>query len=300
MTAHTIQLDGHDIALSNPDKVLYPHDDITKGDVVDYYRAVAEVMLPHLADRPLNLFRCPDGITSGFFQQRADPHLPDWITTVEVPARGDEQPVRHVVCDDAATLVHLANLASLELHRWLSTAATPSHPDLVVVDLDPPDGAPVNALRDAAAVVRDAFDDLDLVPFLQTTGGRGFHVAAPLDATTDEDAVRPAIRAMADRLAEQHPAKLTTQQRKSGRGDRIFLDTNRNAYGQTAITPYSLRARPGAPVATPIDWSELSKTTPDKYTLHNLPRRLAQKADPWRDIRQHARPADTLIERSRR
>lgn len=290
-----MQIDGHDVALSNADKVLYPDDGVTKGDVVEYYRSVAHVILPHLADRPLNIVRSPDGIGgSGFFQQHADRYVPDWVTTAEVPTRGDEPPVRHVVCDSEATLAYLANLAGLELHRWLAPATKPSTPDLAVVDLDPPEGVTVKQLRAAATAVRKAFEDAGLVPFVQTTGGRGYHVVVPLDGSADEEIVRPAIRAFADRLAADAPEQLTTEQRKANRGDRIFLDTNRNGYGQTAVTPYSLRARPGAPVATPIDWDELSRATPAKYTSRTIGKRLARKDDPWRDIRRHARPIGKL------
>lgn len=287
----TVRIDGHDIRLSNMDKVLFPTDGITKGDVIAYYRSVADVILPHLADRPLNLRRFPDRIDrDGFFQQHAGEHLPDWVHTVEVPARGDSAPVRHVLCQDEATLVYLANLASVELHRWLSTAARPDRPDLLVIDLDPPDNTEISALREATRLVRDALDGSGMVPFVQTTGGRGFHVVAPLDAAQGDDVVRQAARALAERLAAGEPDLLTAEQRKARRGDRIFLDTNRNSYGQTAVAPYSLRARPGAPVATPIEWAELTRVTPDRYTVGNVANRLAHKADPWRDIHRHARP----------
>jgi bifunctional non-homologous end joining protein LigD len=285
----SVRIDDRPVTLSNPDKVLFPADDITKGDVVAYYRSVADTILPHLADRPLNLRRFPERIDrNGFFQQHAADTTPDWVTTAEVPARGDQGPVRHVVCQDEATLAYLANLASIELHRWLSTTAAPDRPDLLVVDLDPSDATTVADLRTAATMVRDLFDELGLVPFVQTTGGRGYHVVAPLDGTDTDDVVRTTARAMADHLAGREPDLLTAEQRKAKRGDRIFLDTNRNSYGQTAVAPYSLRARPGAPAATPIEWDELARVAPDPYGLRNLPRRLARKQDPWRDIRRHA------------
>lgn len=297
MTDTTVVIDDRSVSLTNCDKVLFPDDGITKGDLVAYYRAVADVILPHLADRPLNLHRFPDGIGhGGFFQQHADRHVPDWVTTVDVPAHGDQQAVRHVVCQDAATLAYLANLGGIELHRWPATSAAPDHPDLIVVDLDPPDGVPLAWLREAATVVRDGFTEFGLVPFAQTTGSRGYHVVAPLDGSAAEEVVRPLARKLADLLAARVPDRLTTEQRKAKRGDRIFLDTNRNGYGQTAVAPYSVRARPGAPIATPIEWDELSRVAPDKYGMQNVTRRLARKADPWRDIRRHARAATTVAE----
>jgi bifunctional non-homologous end joining protein LigD len=280
---------------------MYPDEDVTKQDVIDYYRSVADVLLPHLTDRPLNLFRSPDGIRgSGFVQQHADHHVPDWVTTVEVPARGDDRPVPHLLCQDEATLVYVANLAGLELHRWLAPAGTPDRPDLLVVDLDPPDGVTPAELRHAATAVREMFDSVGLVPYVQTTGGRGYHVVVPLDGSADEQAVRPAVRALADDLAARQPDRFTTEQRKNRRGDRIFLDTNRNGYAQTAVAPYSLRARPGAPVATPLDWDELGSATPDKYRLRNVRRRLSRKTDPWQRIRADARPLAKAAAQSKR
>ncbi len=284
--------------MTNPDKVLYPADGITKADVVAYYRAVAEVLLPHVVDRPVNVRRFPDGVDHpGFFQQHAGDHMPGWVATVEVPARGAERPVRHILCQDEATLAYLANLACVELHRWQATSADLTSPDLMVFDLDPPDGVPLAALREAATMVRDEFTALGLVPFVQTTGGRGYHVVAPLDGDADEELVRPLARRIADELAARAPDLLTTQQRKAKRGDRIFLDTNRNAYGQTAVAPYSLRARPGGKVATPIEWDELPRVAPGRYDLRNVRRRLAQKPDPWQDIQRHARSAKAVAER---
>jgi bifunctional non-homologous end joining protein LigD len=294
----TIEIAGHRVPVSHQDKVLFPADGITKGDVVGYYRAVADVLLPHVADRPLNLRRFPDGIGhQGFFQQHAGEHVPEWVATVDVPARGDQDPVRHVRAEDEATLAYLANLGAIELHRWLSGTGALAMPNLLVVDLDPPEGVAPAGLREAAGLLRDVFTELGLVPFVQTTGGRGYHVVAPLDAREDEEFVRPLVRRIADHTAGLSPEKLTTEQRKAKRGDRIFLDANRNGYGQTAVTPYSLRARPGAPVATPIEWDELGRVAPDRYGLHNLTRRLAQKPDPWRDIRRHARSARTAADR---
>lgn len=296
--ADTARIGDQTVPLTHTDKVLFPDDGVSKGDLVAYYRSVAEVLLPHLADRPLTLHRFPDGIGhGGFFQQHAGDHVPDWVATADVPARGDQDAVRHILCQDEASLAYVANLGAIELHRWLSTTAAPDHPDLVVFDLDPPDGVPAGRLREAATLVRDLFDEFGLVPFLQTTGGRGYHVVAPLDATQPEELVRPLARSLADHLAARFPDRLTTKQRKADRGDRIFLDTNRNGYGQTAVAPYTVRSRPGAHVATPIGWDELSRVAPDKYDVHNLTRRLARKADPWRDIRRHARSAATVADR---
>ncbi|GAA2124058.1 non-homologous end-joining DNA ligase [Glycomyces algeriensis] len=290
MSTQTIQINGHDLKLSKVEKELFPEDHVSKGDMVGHYRAVAAAMLPHLASRPLTLRRFPDGIGgSGFFQKHAADYFPDWLRTETMDA--EEGTVDYVVCEDEASLVYLANQAAVEFHVWLSTVDKPDHPDRLVIDLDPPDGTPVAALRETARRARDLYAEVGLTPFVQATGGRGFHVAAPLDRSTDFDTVREFATELADRLAAADPDRLTTAQRKAQRGDRIFLDCNRNAYGQTFVCPYSLRARPGAPVATPLDWNELGRATPNGQDPASMRRRLARKADPWADMDAHAASA---------
>jgi bifunctional non-homologous end joining protein LigD len=282
MATHTIHVADHDIKLSKLDKEFYPAGHVSKGDVIEHYRAVADVMVPHLAGRPLTLRRYPDGIDSeGFFQQDASGYFPDWLTTVDVPRRGSHGTVRHVVCDDAATLVYLANQATIEYHVWLSTVDKLDCPDRMVIDIDPPDGTPVITLRNVARRLRKEFRSVGLTPYVQATGGRGFHVAAPLDQSQNFEYIRAFATDIADHVAKQDPDTLTTAQRKQRRGDRIFLDVNRNAYGQTFVCPYSLRARPGAPVATPLEWSQLGRATPNGYDLRKIRQRLSRTKDPW-------------------
>lgn len=294
----TVKPTRHAVETSTPDKPLYPDDDITKADVLDYYRNVAEAMLPHLRDRPLTMRRFPDGIgRHGFFQQDAPDYFPDWIATADVPRRDGAGSVRHVLVQDADTLAYLANQACLEFHTWPSRAGRLDNPDRLIIDLDPADAIDLTQLREGARLVSDLYTELGLIPFVQATGGRGFHLTAPLDAEADYDTVRPLAHDLAALLAKESPELFTIEQRKANRGDRIFLDTNRNAYGQTAVTPYSLRARPGAPAATPITIDELSRVTPNGYGLRNLRRRLAQKTDPWADIDDHAASARAARER---
>lgn len=279
--------------VSHPDKVFYPDDGITKGDVVGYYRAVAGSMVPHLRGRPLTLRRYPDGITGeGWFQKQAAEHFPDWIRVEAVPQRtADGDRVHHVVCDDEDTLEYLANQATIEYHVWPSTVDSLDNPDLLVIDLDPPEQGSTERLRDTVRLVRDLYSSLGLIPFLQATGGRGFHVVAPLDRSAGYDSVRRLARQAADHLAARWPDSLTTAHRKDQRGGRIYLDTNRNAYGQTLIAPYSLRARPGASAATPLDFDELGKSEPNGWSLGRLRKRLANKADPWAGLHRHATAA---------
>ncbi|MFG3339938.1 non-homologous end-joining DNA ligase [Glycomyces sp. NPDC048151] len=295
MSTQTMNLNGHDLKLSKVEKELFPRDHVSKGDIVDHCLAVADAMLPHLAERPLTLRRYPDGIdASGFFQKHAADYFPDWIRTERMRAEGGT--VDYVVCDDEATLVYLANQAAIEFHVWLSRVDRPDHSDRLVIDLDPPDGTTAATLREVARSARDLFGEVGLTPFVQATGGRGFHVAAPLDRSADFDLVRDLANGLADRLADADP-RLTTAQRKQQRGDRIFLDCNRNAYGQTFVCPYSLRARPGAPVATPLDWDELGRATPNGHDPASMRRRLARKADPWAAMDEHAASAAAARDR---
>lgn len=285
----TIRLDGHDIEVTKADKELFPADQVTKGDLVEYYRSVAEVMLPHLAGRPLTMRRFPDGIDSdGFFQKHPSAHFPDWMTVVEVPQRTRGETVTHVVCDSAATLAYLANQAAVEFHIWLSTMDDIDRPDRLVIDLDPPPDTEVAVLRSIAHRFRDLFTEIGLTPFTQATGGRGYHVVAPLDRSEDFDFVRALALDLAERVAEAEPDLVTTAQRKQRREGRIFLDVGRNGYAQTFVAPYSLRARPGAAIATPLDWDEFGRSRPNGVTIAKMRRRLAQKSDPWARIDDHA------------
>jgi bifunctional non-homologous end joining protein LigD len=289
--------------ISRPDKVLFPGPDFTKADLAGYYEAVAPVMLRHLVSRPLVLHRFPDGVDdAGFYQKQVPDHAPDFVDTVTVESDNTRGHVRHLMIGDhegTEVLRYLANQACVEVHRWLSHADSVDDPDLLVIDLDPPAKRDLNVLRRTARATRDRFAEIGLEPFLMATGGRGYHVVAPLDRSAGFDEVRALARDLAAHLAADDPDVLTTEQRKAKRGNRVFLDTNRNAYGQTAVAPYSPRARPGGPVATPIDFDELGRVEPDGYDLRSVRRRLARKADPWAGITAHAASAKDARERLR-
>jgi len=286
---------GRTFEVSHRDKVLYPDDGITKGDVVDYYERVAETILPYVQGRFISMQRFPDGIAAGGFYEKETPdHFPDWIDTGAVAKEGGSN--RQVIIDEPATLAYLAQQACITPHIWLSRAASVRTPDRMVFDFDPsrPWRDAFAAVRDAARALRALLDEIDLVGFVMTSGSRGLHVHVPIRPEEDFDAVKDFARDIAERLAARHPDRLTTAVRKDQRGERIFIDYLRNEYAQTTVAPYALRARPGAPVATPLDWSELgaSGMGPRRYTLRNLFRRLAQKDDPWRAMGRRARGID--------
>jgi len=277
------------VETSNENKILYPASGITKGEVIEYYRNAAEYALPYAADRFLTLQRFPDGLNEdGFYQQSRADYFPEYVEgTVAKRLGGGE--MEHIILANAAGLVYLANQGTLTFHTWLSRRDRPQHPDRMVIDLDPPDDefAPV---RDAARITGDFLWELGLTPFVMTTGSRGLHVVVPLDLSVGFDAVRDVAARTAKVLAERHPDTLTAEQRKDKRQGRLYLDVMRNAYGQTAVMPYSLRAKPGAPVATPLAWDELGAggLTARSYHIGNLFRRLGQIDDPWAGMKRHA------------
>jgi bifunctional non-homologous end joining protein LigD len=295
-----LRVDGHDIELTRQDKVLFPGSGITKGDLVRYYERIAPVALPHWRDRPLSQHRFPDGIESeGFFQKEIPDHYPSWVERAELKAQADGS-VTYALANNAATLVYLANQASITPHLGLSRTDRIDHPDWLVIDLDPQDDD-FEKVRFAARATRRLLDRLELPSFVQTSGSRGLHVFVPLDRSADFTRVRAFARDLARYLAKQHPDRLTTEQRKAKRGDRVYLDILRNAYGQTTAAPYAVRAKEGAPVATPLDWSEVAdaRLTPQRYTIANIFRRLSRKADPWRDMASRAGLLDRPHERLR-
>lgn len=277
------------VDVSNEDKVFFPDAKITKGDLVEYYRKVADTMLPHLKDRTFSMQRFPDGLKKkGFYQKEAADYFPDWIKTVKVQKEKGSN--TQVVIDKTATLVYLADQAMITPHIWLSRIDKPNHPDRLVIDLDPPDDD-FKPVRNAAKKVIAMLDEeLGLPVFIQTTGSRGLHVVVPLNRSEDFDAVRKFAKEVTDVLAERHPKELTTAVRKNKRQGRLFLDIARNAYAQTFVAPYSVRPRPGAPVATPLALDELgdAKLHSQKYTVKNIFRRLSQRDDPWKDINKKA------------
>jgi bifunctional non-homologous end joining protein LigD len=277
------------VEISHPDKVLFPGDGITKADLASYYEGVSEWMLPHVKARPVSMQRFPDGIDrQGFFHKDIPKHFPGWVRRVELAKAGGT--ITQVTIQDADTLVYLVGQNTITPHVWLSRADRVRQPDRLVFDLDPP-GGDFAAVRRAARRTGDLFRELGLAPFAQVTGSKGVHVWAPLRRSAEFDEVRAFAHDAATVLAARHPDDLTVEMRKAKRDGRILVDVQRNAYAQTAVPPYAVRPRPSAPVATPLDWDELSdsKLRPDRWTVNTVLRRLRAKGDPWAEIQSHAR-----------
>jgi bifunctional non-homologous end joining protein LigD len=287
----TITVGAVQISLSSAEKVLFPEDDITKGDLVEYYRTVAGVMVPHLTGRPLTLHRFPSGIDGQkFYQKNASEHFPGWIhrATLRSQDGGDTE---YVIADDEATIVYLANQNCIVFHPCSTRAPELHKPDLLILDLDPSDND-FEKVREGAQRLRGILSQVGLVPFLKTTGSRGLHVVAPIVPEEDEDGVRQFARLIADVLVREAPDVFTVEMSKVARGRRVFVDHLRNGKAQTAVAPYSVRALPGAPVAMPIRWAELDDPALDarRYRLRDAPAVLEERGDVWRDIRLSARP----------
>ena len=278
----------YSVETSNEEKVLFADSGLSKGALIDYYESVSEHFLRHAANRPLTMQRFPDGIDEdGFFQKQIGNYFPDWIHRVRIDTEQGAQ--EQVVCNNKATLAYLTNQACVTSHLFLSRIDRLRVPDRLIFDLDPSNDD-FESVRRAARRCRALLEEIDLIAFVKTTGSRGLHVVVPLRRDQGFDDVRAFAQDLAALLAHRYPRELTIEQRKSKRHGRLFLDVGRNAFGQTAVAPYSVRALPGAPVATPVGWDELDDGSLHSRSFHvgNLRRRLEQCGDVWRRIGRSA------------
>jgi bifunctional non-homologous end joining protein LigD len=271
------------VRLSNPDKILYPEQGITKGELADYYVAVAERMLPHVAFRPITMVRCPTGAeTKCFYQRHAGSGVPAQLREVTVP--GFDEPYLYI--EDLPGLIALVQMGVLEVHPWGVRVERPDCADRIVFDLDPAEGLGFDAVVSAAREVRRRLQALGLESFVKTTGGKGLHVVIPVEPTSAWRDVKSFAKGVSVEMAVAAPDKYLTKVSKAEREGRIFIDYLRNDPTSTAVGPYSTRSRPGAPVAMPLRWDELGpKLDPKAFTVRTVPARLArQRSDPWADM----------------
>ncbi len=277
------------IKLSNPTKVLFPDAGFTKVDLVDYYEAVAPVMVPHVKDRLMTLERYPDGVEGEKFYSKNIPrYFPDWIARKTVGKKGGT--VTHVVCNEPATLVYLANQACITPHVSLFRVDRLDRPDQLMLDLDP-SLDDFREVRRVAKDVRALLEELGLFSVVKSSGSRGLHVVVPLDRSCDIAFVRQFAHDLAALAAARDPERVTIESSKADRKDRLYLDWLRNSFGQHAVAPYGVRARARAPVAMPLDWSEVEKgkLDPQQWTIKSAIRRVADGHDPWKGWRRRAR-----------
>jgi bifunctional non-homologous end joining protein LigD len=263
------------VEVSRPDKLLWPSEHITKHDYVDYLSIVSDRMLPWLRGRPLTLVRAPNGVEGHrYFQKAAPSYAPAWVRTVEIAAPSAGRDVAYVVCDDLPTLRWLGNQATLEFHVAPVRRDRVDRPDLLVVDIDPPDGR-FDAAVEAARLVLEVLDDLGMATGVKTTGGKGLHVVAPIERRVRPRELRHAAARLTSIVAERRPDLITDEFRKAERKGRVMLDPSRNGgSGSTIVAPYSPRTRPGAPVSFPVVPEELGSIEPDRFTVRTVPEHL--------------------------
>lgn len=281
-TAHAGSLRFGAITLTSPGKVLYPDTGITKEDLARYFERIAAEMLPYVARRPISLVRCPEGLDGPrFFQRHAMKGMGSAIK--QIPIAGGETDKPYLYIDDLDGLFALVQISALEIHDWGVTVDRPDAPDRVVFDLDPDEALGFGVMREAASEIRAFLVELGLVSFLRATGGKGVHVVAPLTPKAGWAEVKAFAKAVADALVARAPHRYTANPLKRTRVGKIFIDYLRNGRGSSAICNFSPRAKPGAPVATPLRWSELARLKSGApYTVKTLPMRLARlKGDPW-------------------
>jgi len=277
------------VVITHPEKMLFPDDGITKGDLAAYYEMIAPVMLPHILRRPVTMERFPAGIhKKGFIQKDVSKGFPEWLERVEVPKK--DGVVHHPIVTDARSLLWLVNQNSITPHVWTSRAPEVYYPDICVFDLDPSiDDSTM--LRDAALHVRAILEELGLPSWVKTSGSKGFHIAVSLDGKATFDEVGRFAHAVGHLLVRRDPKNLTQEFHKVDRGTRILIDTGRNGWSATHAAAYAVRAKPGAPVSAPCTWEELESGAvgPRTFTLRDMASRIKDVGDLWSDMRKKRR-----------
>ena len=285
------------IRITHPDRMLYEELGLTKVELARYYESVAEWMLPEVRDRPLSLVRCPQGPGEAcFYQKNIDDKFPDSIERVPVELGGGGI---YAAATSAASIVGLVQMGVIELHAWGSTTRDLDKPDRMILDLDPDPELPWRIVMGAAHHAREFLEGLGLESFVKTTGGKGLHVVVPLARRHDWDEVKAFSRAVAEGMEAERPRSYLTKASKAERRQRIFIDWLRNGEGATAIAPYSVRARPMAPVATPLHWDEVGgRMKPDKFNVTSILRRLQHlRSDPWQPMRRKSQTITAAMKR---
>lgn len=286
--------------ITHPEKLLFPGDGITKGELAGYYEAIAPVMLPHIRGRPVTMERYPAGIDKqGFWQKDVSKGFPEWLDRVEVPKKNGT--VHHPIVRDARSLLWVANQNTITPHVWTSRMPNLYHPDICVFDLDPSEDRP-DVLRASAFALRDLLHELGLPSWLKTSGSKGFHIVVPLDGKATFGEVARFAHAVGTLLVTREPKHLTQEFSKADRGGRIYVDTGRNGYSATFAPAYAVRARAGAPVSAPCTWEELERGAvgPRSFTLRTMAGRVATVGDLWSDMRRRGRSLTRPLQKLRK
>ena len=286
-----------EVIITHPDKIMFPAEGITKGEMASYYEMIAPVMLPHVRRRPITMERFHRGIEApGFFQKDVSKGFPEWLERVEVPKHGGT--VHHPIVTNTEGLLWLANQNSITIHVWPSRAPNLYQPDICVFDLDPSKTDDLDALREAALRLRDLLVELGLPSWIKTSGSKGFHIAVPLDGKSDFGTVGRFAHVVGEVLVKRDPDNLTQEFAKVDRGGRILVDTGRNGYSATFAAAYTLRAKAGAPVSAPCSWEEVERgeVGPKSFTLRMMAERVSEVGDLWAEMLRRKRSLRRPIE----
>lgn len=270
------------VVITHPEKVLFPDDGITKGELAEYYQSMAPLMIPHVRGRPITMERYPSGIgEKGFIQKDVSRGFPEWLERIEVPKKGGT--VHHALANDERSLLWIVNQNTITPHVWTSRVPHLDRPDICVFDLDPADDEAPEVLRDAALRLRDLLLDKGHRSWIKTSGSKGFHIVIRLEGNTRKGAAARFANAVGRELVERDPQHLTQEFTKADRGGRIYVDTGRNSYSATVAAVYAVRAKAGAPVSAPCTWEEVESgtVTPRTFTLRSMARRISSVGDLW-------------------
>jgi DNA ligase D len=273
--------------LTHLDKIYWPDDQITKGDLLEYYSKIAPYILPYLKNRPLSLRRQPNGIDEpGFFQKDAGDHVPDWIKTVEIHAESTGKMVNYYVCNDLESLLYIANLGCIEMNPWNSTVNKLDNPDYIVMDIDPSDKNTFDEVIEVALVIKDIIDQTGMVGYCKTSGSSGLHIYIPFNKKYTYDESRDFAEIMASMVTEKLPGLTTLERSLSKRKkNQIYVDYLQNRIGQTLASAYSVRPKPGATVSAPLEWDEVKPgLTPQDFNIKNIFNRLEEKGDLFKGV----------------
>ena len=287
--------------ITHPEKVLFPDDGITKGELAGYYESIAPIMLPHLRGRPVTMERYPAGIGSeGFWQKNVSRGFPEWLERIAVPKKGGT--VHHPLVTNTRALLWMVNQNAITPHVWVSRVPKLRYPDVCVFDLDPSREDDPDTLRAAALGVRDLLNEIGLPSWVKTSGSKGFHIVLSLDGKSDTGEVARFAHEVGTVLVKRDPRRLTQEFSKADRGDRILIDTGRNGYSATFAAAYAVRAKPGAPVSAPCTWAEIERgaVSPRALTLRTMADRIEKVGDLWSDMPRRRRALGRAAARLRR
>lgn len=276
------------MTLSNFEKIYWPEDKLTKGDMIEYYDAVADYILPYLKDRPLSLKRNPNGILDdGFFQKVSGEQAPEWVSRIDIHSESNDKTIHYIMCNDKASLLYIANLGCIEMNPWNSASKKTDRPTYMVIDIDPSPKNSFEEVIETALVVKSILDKAGADSYCKTSGATGLHIYVPLAAKYSYEQTKDFAHLVANLTVEQLSNICTIERSLSKRNDRIYVDYLQNRTGQTLASAYSVRPKPGAPVSAPLLWNEVKKgLSPSQFTIRNMLKRIQKKGDLFAPVLQ--------------